>query len=135
MESPPDCAICLEVVGDKNRAVTECGHIFHVSCLCRASANQSSCPMCRASLFETSQSNNQSAWASIGIRRPSLMHLIRTRAHLDFDRGDDGRDDDDPFGDTLRALQLYTARPPSAIDALERWTRHSNQSLRMFMDN
>ena len=136
MESPTDCAICLEVVGDKNRAVTECGHIFHVSCICRASANQSSCPMCRTSLFENPQSNNQSTWASIGIRNPSLMHLIRTRAHLDFERDDDDRDDNDSFADTIRALQVYTPRPPSPIDILERWTRrHSNQSIRMFMDN
>tara|TARA_B100001094_G_C17907884_1_gene659753 strand:- start:187 stop:681 length:495 start_codon:yes stop_codon:yes gene_type:complete len=44
------CAICLTTevsVGGKNSCVTECGHIFCLSCILRASQENTACPLCR----------------------------------------------------------------------------------------
>ena len=48
------CSICLERVGELNRTVTPCNHVFHTTCLCRffntcSGANRSCkiCPNCR----------------------------------------------------------------------------------------
>lgn len=53
-----DCPICMDelpVVGGSNRVVTECGHVFHTSCLLtNVSHNGFGCPYCRASLAVSS---------------------------------------------------------------------------------
>ena len=44
------CAICLTTevsVGGKNSCVTECGHIFCLTCILRASQENTACPLCR----------------------------------------------------------------------------------------
>ena len=46
----PACAICLTTevsVGGKNSCVTECGHIFCLSCILRASQENTACSLCR----------------------------------------------------------------------------------------
>ena len=40
-----NCCICMEALGEKNRAVTPCGHQFHYGCLCQVKSTQ--CPVCR----------------------------------------------------------------------------------------
>ena len=48
-----DCPICLELLpsNTKNRVVTECGHVFHTSCLMtNVMHNGFVCPYCRALL-------------------------------------------------------------------------------------
>lgn len=49
-----ECSICLdEIESGKNKLVTECGHMFHTSCLLKnASINGFGCPMCRAVLAD-----------------------------------------------------------------------------------
>lgn len=52
-ETPPEadiCAICLEVPGIKNVAVTECGHKFCTSCLLSSLRKKNTCPTCRAEI-------------------------------------------------------------------------------------
>ena len=52
---PTDCcSICLDDIDlNKNKLTTECGHIFHTSCLLKnASINGFKCPMCRTVLVE-----------------------------------------------------------------------------------
>ena len=48
------CPICMDDIDPiKNRLITECGHIFHTSCLMKnASLNGFGCPMCRAVMAE-----------------------------------------------------------------------------------
>lgn len=48
------CSICLDDIDlNKNKLTTECGHIFHTSCLLKnASINGFKCPMCRTVLVE-----------------------------------------------------------------------------------
>jgi hypothetical protein len=50
---PENCSVCLEPIDPtKNIATTACGHIFHASCLFRASQSCNACPLCRAPLYE-----------------------------------------------------------------------------------
>lgn len=49
-----ECPICMDDIDvNKNRLVTECGHIFHTSCLMKnAAVNGFGCPLCRAVMVE-----------------------------------------------------------------------------------
>ena len=52
------CVICLEVIGDNNFAITNCGHKFHTSCLIANTAHNPGkycCPMCRENLLSEEQ--------------------------------------------------------------------------------
>jgi len=44
------CAVCLEVPGPKNVAITECGHKFCLSCLLTSLKKKNTCPTCRAQI-------------------------------------------------------------------------------------
>jgi hypothetical protein len=52
--SPQECPICMDDIDLKNNCiVTECGHIFHCSCLMKnAATNGFGCPMCRSVMAE-----------------------------------------------------------------------------------
>ena len=45
------CAICLELIGTINIAITNCNHKFHTSCL---KMTNNSCPMCRGNIVPES---------------------------------------------------------------------------------
>lgn len=47
MSSEKTCAICYEEINGKNCAVTECGHEFCLTCILRASQENTACPLCR----------------------------------------------------------------------------------------
>lgn len=49
-----DCPICMEPIqGDSNTVTTECGHLFHCSCLMKNTAhNGFGCPYCRKMMAE-----------------------------------------------------------------------------------
>ena len=52
-ESAPEvdiCAVCLNVPGTKNVAITECGHRFCTSCLLSSLKTKNTCPICRAEI-------------------------------------------------------------------------------------
>lgn len=55
-----DCSICFEILNqDKNIAVTECSHKFHLKCLqlwLKTNEN-STCPVCRQGIVESDTSN------------------------------------------------------------------------------
>jgi hypothetical protein len=47
------CAVCLDediTLGSGNTTMTECGHVFHLSCLLKSLCQKNLCPMCRAPL-------------------------------------------------------------------------------------
>ena len=44
-----ECSICLEV-GNKKFVKTNCGHIFHKSCIDEWNLRSNNCPMCRKDL-------------------------------------------------------------------------------------
>lgn len=49
-----DCPICMDIIeGLSNRVVTDCGHVFHCSCLMQnAVHNGFGCPYCRTKMAE-----------------------------------------------------------------------------------
>jgi len=52
------CPICLEVMGELNHAVTNCGHHFHLMCLLVCCTTQNSCPICRRSIMTNQPEND-----------------------------------------------------------------------------
>jgi hypothetical protein len=47
------CAVCLDediCLGSGNTTMTECGHVFHLTCLLKSLCQKNLCPMCRAPL-------------------------------------------------------------------------------------
>lgn len=47
------CAVCLDEdisLGSSNTTMTECGHVFHLTCLLKSLCQKNLCPMCRAPL-------------------------------------------------------------------------------------
>jgi len=97
----PECAICLteEVsVGGKNSCVTECGHIFCLSCILRAAQENTACPLCRNVLVPPKNDENdirraeQAAWSrgyDQGQWDQEEVHAeeLNIRIQQEFDRG------------------------------------------------
>ena len=56
-----DCPICYEIVSlNKNCIITECGHIFHASCMMKhTSMNGYACPCCRTQMADEPNSANK----------------------------------------------------------------------------
>ena len=55
-----DCPICFETIEKNNCIRTECGHIFHTSCLMRHTAvNGYTCPYCRADMVDKESLNSK----------------------------------------------------------------------------
>lgn len=52
IENNTDCPICMEYIGEKNKAITECGHTFCLKCLLKSAGKKNSCPLCREKLIE-----------------------------------------------------------------------------------
>ena len=65
------CAICMEDVGQKNAASTECGHTFCLSCLLSQLKHSNSCPLCRTPIDQNSKKVLKPLSYSDGI---SLLH-------------------------------------------------------------
>jgi hypothetical protein len=53
--SASTCAICMEDVGQKNAASTECGHTFCLSCLLSQLKHSNSCPLCRTPIDQNAK--------------------------------------------------------------------------------
>jgi len=49
-----ECCICMDdIIGNLNKTITECGHIFHCSCLMKNTTfNGYGCPYCRSAMAE-----------------------------------------------------------------------------------
>uniref|UniRef100_A0A6C0ET83 RING-type domain-containing protein n=1 Tax=viral metagenome TaxID=1070528 RepID=A0A6C0ET83_9ZZZZ len=48
--SETTCSICMENITDLNKTTTQCGHVFHSSCIFKNLNFRTSCPMCRIDL-------------------------------------------------------------------------------------
>ncbi|CAN1228619.1 Putative RING-H2 finger protein ATL49 [Linum grandiflorum] len=59
--SPFDCAVCLCEFEqeDKLRLLPKCSHAFHVECIDTWLLSHSTCPLCRSSLLDFSESNDE----------------------------------------------------------------------------
>jgi hypothetical protein len=85
-----------DIIGDINKTTTECGHIFHCSCLMRNTAhNGYGCPCCRGVMAETIDDSE----------------TIDGSEDDDDDYDDDDDDDDEPYDDdvltTFRMFHQY----------------------------
>lgn len=47
-----ECAICYDIIGNRNCCVTPCGHQFCFICIAKSLQNNSKCPYCRSQLRE-----------------------------------------------------------------------------------
>jgi hypothetical protein len=59
-QNTQECPICFEVVGEINRTVTECGHVFCTKCLLRSYDLNTACPCCRYVLNEREEEDDYS---------------------------------------------------------------------------
>lgn len=80
-EEPFDCAVCFCVfdaaAGDELRLMPVCGHAFHLACIDTWLLSNSTCPLCRGSLFP---------------RGPSIEHIA-------FHLNDQTQDDEEAAGE------------------------------------
>ena len=80
----PPCPICLNTISDRNCTVTNCGHSFHLDCICRhifLSASGKRCPICRAALPDVRDTHSRPAYPpSIG--RPTQFHTHGPQAPI-----------------------------------------------------
>ena len=56
----PECAICLEIIHQKEATLTKCNHVFHTTCLdywLSKPTSQYACPNCRARIRKTSSTS------------------------------------------------------------------------------
>lgn len=63
-----ECPICMDVIdATKNRVVTDCGHVFHCSCLMQNAAhNGFGCPFCRTAMAdEPKDDDEESTWSDV----------------------------------------------------------------------
>ena len=135
-----ECPICLEIVEPRaNRVITECGHIFHCSCLMtNVSHNGFACPYCRTAMAEevtdddSEDDYDSGEWYygpqqeesddddSVSVAGPGLeSHLLRGMRWL-FQRVEPEDDDDDEFDDTVWETDSESDYElPSLIDDIE----------------
>lgn len=53
----PQCAICMELIGDNDRTVLKCGHEFHAECMFSCVITQNNrCPLCRTEVSKKPES-------------------------------------------------------------------------------
>ena len=45
-----ECCICFELIEKKNLIITDCNHIFHLSCLLKNLIKSNLCPLCRSEI-------------------------------------------------------------------------------------
>jgi hypothetical protein len=50
MSSTTKCGVCLDECGEKNIAITECGHITHLKCFTQVLSTSDNCIYCRKKL-------------------------------------------------------------------------------------
>uniref|UniRef100_A0A6C0HHM3 RING-type domain-containing protein n=1 Tax=viral metagenome TaxID=1070528 RepID=A0A6C0HHM3_9ZZZZ len=50
-----ECTICLLNYNEETKKITECHHIFHQECLDKWLQNNTSCPLCRTELYNSSR--------------------------------------------------------------------------------
>ncbi|KAL8480554.1 hypothetical protein ACS0TY_026648 [Phlomoides rotata] len=67
------CAVCLGEfkIGERVRVLTECAHVFHVSCINKWLENHSNCPLCRASTIPSSHVASSSDFNGISVAESS----------------------------------------------------------------
>ena len=72
-----ECAICMEIINDKDKAVLKCGHSFHASCMFSSVVKENNtCPLCRTQVSEKPEKKPEMT--------EGLMHIF---IQNEFNRG------------------------------------------------
>jgi hypothetical protein len=99
------CPICFEAIGEKNNITTECGHLFHASCLMEnITHNGFGCPCCRTLMAEHSHDE-------------------------DSDIDDDSISDDDSLFDDFEDYDEYSLRGLRFFTNLLEDQQHSEEDI------
>lgn len=79
-----ECAICLDIIENESKAITECNHVFHDSCLDRIMTNR--CPLCRAALVSDNEFAEQmlsrATEANIASQQNLNQHMATLREQV-----------------------------------------------------
>ena len=78
-KEPFDCAVCLCEFSeeDKLRLLPMCTHAFHMNCLDMWLLSNSTCPLCRASLSEYMENQNQNQNSMLNVGNSNSLVLPR----------------------------------------------------------
>ncbi|XP_010687706.2 RING-H2 finger protein ATL13 [Beta vulgaris subsp. vulgaris] len=89
LKDPFDCAVCLcEFEGDdKLRLLPKCSHAFHVDCIDTWLLSHSTCPLCRASLLQEINSQNQGFSPIVCVLESGSMEASRELERENRDPG------------------------------------------------
>lgn len=76
-----ECAICLDIIENESKTITECNHVFHDSCLERIVNNR--CPLCRAALVSDNEFAQQMfARATSASQQDLNQHMATLREQI-----------------------------------------------------
>jgi len=83
-----ECPVCMDVLGQVNRCITKCGHMFCSTCFIKTAMRKNSCPMCRSELIESSDygwpneepSLIENMTRNVTMRRPINRSITRNNA-------------------------------------------------------
>lgn len=93
------CPVCLEIMhSEVNKAITNCGHHFHLVCLMKCFIINNSCPLCRQQLL-----NNENEQQAEAYSEP-LSQLNDTTTDLEETNNDDEYDFEFPEIPELRII-------------------------------
>lgn len=88
-----ECPICFDAVTMKNIAVTECGHMFHSTCIFRSLELRIECPLCRHALVEVEEEKDDDD--------DTFMSHSDAGTDAGTDDGDDSDNDWETVGDDV----------------------------------
>lgn len=79
-----ECCICMEELSDiKNKVITNCGHVFCLTCILTSYNNKNSCPVCRTELLN-GIGNSKTITIPNDFIRTMLHDVIVNMGILDF---------------------------------------------------
>jgi hypothetical protein len=81
----PRCGVCLDDCGEKNIAITECGHTTHIECLIRVLSTSDNCIYCRKKLNLQNNPLDKPGFEEIRITQQFEYRRFDDEQHIDDD--------------------------------------------------
>jgi hypothetical protein len=72
-----ECSICLDIIDNQAKQITNCNHVFHANCLAQITNNR--CPLCRSALESPEQVIYNNLRESINTLRAESVQINRHR--------------------------------------------------------
>lgn len=107
-----NCSICLEVIGDTNCVLTECGHSFHSACLMQNIAyNGFGCPYCRKEMASIPEQMEDETYEPVETHEPDEDYIFRgLRLFVDRINGD-SQDREDIENEIYELGEILNGKP------------------------